>query len=148
MPLVLVPVKNASAEFVRLPLGVFERQAVMFLKFPRELLRVPFNLLQVIVSYLPPLLFYFSAKSVPSTRNLILVHDRSPDGLWNSRPTLARTACCRYPAAIFDVQEKVPRFLDGLCERAQAMLREVPPGITKTPAEERFPKGATVFHPS
>ena len=139
MPLVLVPA-HASAEFVHLPLDVFERHAVMFLKFPRELFRAPFNLLRVIISQLPPLLYYFSANSVPSARNSVLIHDRSPDGLANSNPTLARTACCRYPAAILDVHEKVRRSLDRLRPRAQAMLPEGAGGNSRDSCRRALPE--------
>ena len=139
MPLVLVPA-HASTEFVHLALDVFKRQAVLFLKFPRELLRVPFDLLLVIVSQLPPLLFYFPANLVPGTRNLVLIHDRSPDGLANSNPTLARTACCRYPAAILDVHEKVRRSLDRLRPRAQAMLPEGAGGNNRDSCRRALPE--------
>jgi hypothetical protein len=63
------------AEFLRLPLGFLFSQAVSLLELPSELLAVAFELLQVIIRELAPLLFDLALDLLPHASGPITIHN-------------------------------------------------------------------------
>src|SRR6185437_10564355 len=67
----------AGAEFLCLALCLIPRQAIALLELAGELLTLAFELCQVVVCQLAPLLLHFAFDLMPGTRRTVVVHDRS-----------------------------------------------------------------------
>jgi hypothetical protein len=65
-------------KLLHLSLGLLARQSVALLQFSGELFGMTFELLQVILGQLAPLLLQLSPDLVPRTRSTIACHERPP----------------------------------------------------------------------